>query len=115
MTAEGRETEADRMGLAARAEESVTERVGADADSCTCDELLDHLFEFLDDEVDDGDCTRFRRHIATCPTCTEAAHAEQHIREMVRRSCAEVAPSSLRLRVVAQLTVLSANGVRAGE
>ncbi|MFC7406346.1 mycothiol system anti-sigma-R factor [Georgenia alba] len=91
--------------LADRAERAVRARAG-ERGPCSCEELLEHLFEFLDSELDEDQDARLRRHAAECPTCTAAADAEQHIRELVRRSCAEVAPSSLRLRVRSQLSVL---------
>lgn len=91
--------------LTERAEQAVRARAG-EAGPCSCEELMEHLFEFLDAELDDSDCHRFRRHAQECPTCNQAADAEQHIREIVRRSCAEVAPSTLKVRIRSQLTVL---------
>lgn len=103
----------DAANLTERAERALRERTGDRSKPCSCDELLEHLFEFLDAELDEDQQARFRRHAEECPTCTEATDAEQHIRALVRRSCAEVAPSSLRLRVQSQLTVLRVNGIRA--
>ena len=103
----------DRGDLVDRAEQALRARDGDGARVCTCEELLDNLMEFLDSELDEDQCTRFREHAAGCPTCHEATDAEQHIRSLVRRSCAEVAPASLRLRVASQLTVLRVTGVRA--
>ena len=104
----------ENADLVDRAEEALRRRGGAGT-VCSCEELLDHLFEFLDSELDEDQYARFRAHAAECPTCTEAADAEEHIRALVRRSCAEVAPSSLRVRVQSQLTVLRVNGVRAAD
>ncbi|MFD1716791.1 mycothiol system anti-sigma-R factor [Georgenia deserti] len=98
--------------LVSRAEEAVRARAG-ESGPCSCEELMDHLFEFLDAELDESEEARLRRHAAECPHCTEAADAEVHIRELVKRSCAEVAPSSLRMRVRSQLTVLKVSRVRA--
>ncbi|MFH5824117.1 mycothiol system anti-sigma-R factor [Georgenia sp. AZ-5] len=98
--------------LAERAERALLNRNGGKAKECTCDELLENLMEFLDSELDEDLCTRYRQHAAQCPRCREASDAEQHIRQVVRRSCAEKAPSTLRLRVESQLTVLRASGVR---
>ncbi|MCK6212665.1 mycothiol system anti-sigma-R factor [Georgenia sp. EYE_87] len=103
----------DTENLTERAEKALRARAEGRTTPCSCDELLEHLFEFLDSELDEDQVERFRRHAAECPTCTEATDAEQHIRALVRRSCAEVAPSSLRLRVQSQLTVLRVNGIRA--
>lgn len=73
---------------------------------CSCAELRDHLYEFLDSELDDSERERLDRHVTNCPDCTEAAEAEHHIRMLLRNACAEQAPQGLRARVVAQLTVL---------
>ncbi|MHB1065450.1 MAG: mycothiol system anti-sigma-R factor [Georgenia sp.] len=98
--------------LLERAERAVLSR-SAGATDCTCEELQENLMEFLDSELSEDACTRYRAHAAQCSSCNELADAEQHIRDMVRRSCAEVAPSSLRRRVASQLDVLRANGIRA--
>jgi mycothiol system anti-sigma-R factor len=103
----------DAANLTERAEQAVRRRAEGRTTPCSCDELLEHLFEFLDSELDDDQQARFRRHAEECRTCTEATDAEQHIRALVRRSCSEVAPSSLRMRVQSQLTVLRVNGIRA--
>lgn len=82
----------------------VARELGADLPECTCAEVRDHLFELLDREMADHEIGRLRSHADTCPDCTEAAEAEQHMREIIRRSCAEPAPDSLRAKVVTDLT-----------
>lgn len=44
------------------------------------------------------------------PPLLELADAEEHIRTLIRRSCVEHAPESLRTRVITQITVLRAQG-----
>ncbi|WP_054952504.1 mycothiol system anti-sigma-R factor [Flaviflexus massiliensis] len=73
-------------------------------EECTCEEVRDHLFELLDREMTEEQEGRLRAHAENCPTCTEAAEAEKHMREVIRRSCAESAPDSLRAKVVTDLT-----------
>ncbi|WP_448073080.1 mycothiol system anti-sigma-R factor [Georgenia yuyongxinii] len=99
--------------LVDRAERALLALSGGRTRQCSCEELLENLMEFLDSELDEDTCTRYRQHAAECPTCHQATDAERHIREMVRRSCAEKAPSSLRLRVESQLAVLRVTGIRA--
>ncbi|HLV05363.1 mycothiol system anti-sigma-R factor [uncultured Georgenia sp.] len=79
-------------------------------EECRCEELREHLFEFLDSEMNESDLGRLRRHLAECPTCREATDVETRIRTLLRRSCREVAPSTLRLRVITQIGVLRAGG-----
>ncbi|PYF99333.1 mycothiol system anti-sigma-R factor [Georgenia satyanarayanai] len=81
-----------------------------DIEACRCEELLEHLFEFVDSEMDDHDRERLRRHLDECPTCREATDAEARVRLLLRRSCQEVAPSTLRLRVITQISVLRSGG-----
>lgn len=78
---------------------------GAAVEPC-CDELIDQLFEFMDSEINEETYQRFRDHLAECPPCRDAVAAEYRLRSMLRRSCLEVAPSQLRLRVVAQISLL---------
>ncbi|MEE6273404.1 mycothiol system anti-sigma-R factor [Georgenia wangjunii] len=100
---------ADQMDLARRGwgpDLPLTDEAGP----CRCEELLEHLYEFLDSEMSDTQRARLRDHVVSCPTCQEATDAEQHLRAIIRRSCAEVAPQNLRLRVVAQIEVLRGGG-----
>ena len=84
--------------------DDVARELGADLHECTCEEVRDHLFELLDKEMADEEMGRLRAHADTCPDCTEAAQAEHHMREIIRRSCSESAPDSLRTKVVTDLT-----------
>lgn len=77
-------------------------------DDCRCEELLEHLYEFLDAEISESEVARLRRHVEDCPTCQEVTDVETRVRVLLRRSCAEVAPETLRTRVVTQLSVLRA-------
>lgn len=77
----------------------------ADCGECGCDEAIDRLFEYLDAELPEPDCLRLAAHLAVCDGCLDAASAEKHVRDLLRRSCAESAPETLRVRVVSQLTV----------
>ena len=77
----------------------------ADDAVCDCREALERLFEYLDSEMPDSDCRRLRDHISACQACHDAADAEQHVRELLRRSCTESAPSALRVRVLTQILV----------
>ncbi len=77
-------------------------------DSCRCDEALDRLEAFLDSEVEPFDADRLRAHLSECVSCFGEAEVEQRIRALLRRSCCEVAPETLRLRVRTEITVIRA-------
>lgn len=71
-----------------------------------CREALSRLFEFLDAEVDELDGDRIRQHLADCEPCLTEYDIEDHVKQLVRRSCCEPAPAELHLRIRQQLTVL---------
>ena len=73
---------------------------------CGCEKFADRVIEYLDSEVDSSESAILKAHVAHCRECTETAEAEQHIREVIRRSCREQAPEALRVRVHTQLTVM---------
>lgn len=71
-----------------------------------CADMFERLSRWLDLELDSEECDQLRAHIAHCPTCSELHQAEQHMRALIRRSCHEKAPDSLRTRVLTEITVL---------
>ncbi len=73
---------------------------------CQCDEALMHLCEYLDSEMSERDLIRLRIHLEECPPCADALLRERSLRVVLRRSCVEIAPDSLRTRVMTQITVL---------
>ncbi|MBZ2196345.1 mycothiol system anti-sigma-R factor [Occultella gossypii] len=73
---------------------------------CRCEEALEHLYEYVDSELPDLDLVRLRAHIDECVTCLQAVSAETELRVVLKRSCAEVAPDALRMRVMTQLSLL---------
>jgi anti-sigma factor (TIGR02949 family) len=80
------------------------------SDPCGCEEAIDRLFEYLDAEMPESDTLRVGAHLAMCHSCEDAAGAEQHVRELLRRSCRESAPETLRVRVIAELMVRRVRG-----
>ena len=71
-----------------------------------CTEALSRLFEFLDSEVAEADADRIRQHLADCEPCLSEFDVEHQLKRLVRRSCSEVAPVQLHVRIRQQLTVL---------
>ncbi len=72
-----------------------------------CEHALTHLYEFLDSEMTPDDERRMRAHVAHCSPCLAELSVEELVKQLVRRSCHEQAPSGLRERIHAQLTVMS--------
>ncbi len=73
--------------------------------ACGCAEVSDYIFELIDAQMPKEQVARMYAHLASCPHCSQIAEAEHHVREIVRRSCCESAPSSLRMKVTAFLSV----------
>lgn len=71
-----------------------------------CAEALSKLFEFLDAEVGELDGDRIRQHLADCEPCLAEYDVEDHLKKLVRRSCADAAPAELHVRIRQQLLVL---------
>ena len=84
----------------------MNEEIARAAQACGCAEARQYLCEFLDSEMPATDLDRLRAHIEACEQCLDAVESEQSLRVVLRRSCAEVAPASLRMRVLSELTVL---------
>ncbi|MDO5728136.1 MAG: mycothiol system anti-sigma-R factor [Actinomycetaceae bacterium] len=73
-------------------------------DECSsCDELENFFFEYTDGELESSILERMRIHVTECSRCADLVDAEMHIRELIRRCCAEEAPSGLRARVVTRI------------
>ena len=75
-------------------------------EGCRCEEALEHLYEYLDAEMSEVQLDRLRAHIEECTTCLDEVSRERELRIVLKRSCAEVAPDALRMRVRTQLTLL---------
>lgn len=77
------------------------------AGSSECEHVLKHLYEYLDSEMTPGDEERMRAHVAHCSPCLAELSVEDLVKQLVRRSCTERAPETLRVRIYQQLTVMS--------
>ena len=42
---------------------------------CNCHDLHIFLYELVDNELTDEDCSRLKRHISECPACAEKVAA----------------------------------------
>lgn len=68
-----------------------------------CDDALDRLFEFIDDELPDEELQRIGRHLKTCPPCEAEHRIKEKIKNLTSRSGGEEAPEALRVRVLASI------------
>ncbi|SDD56052.1 mycothiol system anti-sigma-R factor [Sanguibacter gelidistatuariae] len=75
-----------------------------------CDDVIGHLFEYLDSEMTDNDAERMRAHVAECSPCLAELSIDELVKRLLRRSCTEQAPEHLRVKIHLQITKLSAQG-----
>jgi mycothiol system anti-sigma-R factor len=64
-----------------------------------CADFLERIVYFLDNELDDADCSAVRLHLDSCNPCLVKYDLQRTVKSVVARSCSEVAPSDLRERV----------------
>ena len=72
-----------------------------------CSEVLDRVFFFLDNELDQADCVDIQRHLDECGPCLAKYNLERTVKTLVARSCTEVAPEGLRQRVLMSIKQVS--------
>jgi mycothiol system anti-sigma-R factor len=65
------------------------------------------LEEALDGELPAEMVERMQRHTDGCPECAEEWERVRRMKELVRRSCADRAPSELRERIAVQCRTVS--------
>lgn len=86
----------------------VVEPVPHDTPGSACDHALQHLYEYLDSEMTPEDEALMRAHVAHCSPCLAELSVEDLVKQLVKRSCAERAPETLRLRIREQIRILPA-------
>ncbi|NLU72031.1 mycothiol system anti-sigma-R factor [Streptomyces sp. HNM0575] len=74
-----------------------------------CSEVLDHLYEYLDREMPDSDCEKFKEHFDECSPCLEKYGLEQEVKKLVKRCCGhDDVPSGLRSKVMGRIELIRA-------
>ncbi|ADH92092.1 mycothiol system anti-sigma-R factor [Arcanobacterium haemolyticum] len=72
------------------------------ADSgCDCSEVMEHLFELVDEHMPSHQAQRLLEHSAGCEHCADMIRAEVNVRVVLRKSCCgDVASEDLRARII---------------
>ena len=74
----------------------------------SCDDVLSHVFEFLDHETGDDRRALIAEHLEDCSSCLREFGIEQEFKALVRRRCGgDKPPTGLRDRIKMQLTSVS--------
>ncbi len=68
-----------------------------------CADYLERIVYFLDNELDEADCSAVRLHLDSCNPCLEKYDLQRTVKSVVARSCSEVAPDELRQRVMLRI------------
>ncbi|MFC6153808.1 mycothiol system anti-sigma-R factor [Nocardioides yefusunii] len=68
-----------------------------------CADYLERIVYFLDNELDDADCDAVRSHLEECGPCLSKYDLQKTVKSVVARSCSEVAPRSLRDRLLVEI------------
>ena len=84
------------------------EAAGGPLEINSCDDVLVHVFEFLDHETDDARRAVIAEHLEDCSPCLRQFGIEQEFKALVRRRCGgDVPPPGLKDRIKLQLTTVS--------
>ncbi len=74
----------------------------------SCDDVLSHVFEFLDHETEPARRQVIAEHLEDCSSCLRQFGIEQEFKALVRRRCGgDIPPPGLRHRIKLQLTSVS--------
>lgn len=70
------------------------------------DSRIERLYEYLDGALSHQDLMDIKDHLDGCPQCAEEHDLECVIRSVVKRSCTEVAPSTLKASILDRISHL---------
>jgi mycothiol system anti-sigma-R factor len=74
----------------------------------SCDDVLTHVFEFLDHETPDSRRAVIAEHLEDCSSCLREFGIEQEFKALVRRRCGgDAPPPGLKERIKFQLTTVA--------
>ena len=72
-----------------------------------CSEVLDRVYEYLDNEMEELDCAKIKQHLDECGPCLRQYDLDLALKALIRRSCAcEPAPQELRTKILARITTV---------
>jgi mycothiol system anti-sigma-R factor len=68
-----------------------------------CEDALDRLFEYIDDELPQDELRRIGDHLKSCPPCEAEHKIKEKIKNLTSRTGGDVAPEELRERILASI------------
>jgi len=79
-------------------------RMSAGSSDEKCAEVLEQVYAFIDQEIDETDRRRVQEHLDECGPCLARYDLERLVKQVVHRSCShEHAPGALRERVLTRI------------
>lgn len=70
-----------------------------------CAEVLERVYEYLDNELEPMDLQKIREHLDDCGPCLRQYDLDIALKALIRRSCAcESAPIELRQRILVTIS-----------
>jgi len=69
------------------------------ADNMTCEQVIEQLFEYLDQELDSGLSERIDTHLERCRDCFTRAEFEKKLRTKINETTEVKAPDRLHHRI----------------
>jgi mycothiol system anti-sigma-R factor len=70
-----------------------------------CGEVLDRVYEYLDNELDAHAVGKIRQHLDECGPCLSEYDLDVVLKALVKRTCGgEAAPEELRSRILLKIT-----------
>ncbi|MHA7274953.1 mycothiol system anti-sigma-R factor [Arthrobacter sp. HLT1-21] len=70
------------------------------------DSRIERLYDYLDGALSHDDLVEIKNHLEDCPDCAEEHDLECVIRSVVKRSCTEVAPATLKTSILDRISQL---------
>ncbi|GAB3188320.1 mycothiol system anti-sigma-R factor [Nesterenkonia suensis] len=67
-------------------------------------ERMERIYEYLDGALSRSDLEEVRSHLHDCPECASDYDLECIIRSVVRRSCTERAPETLKVTILERIS-----------
>jgi mycothiol system anti-sigma-R factor len=70
-----------------------------------CGEVLDRVYEYLDNELDAAAVGKIRQHLDECGPCLSEYDLDLVLKALVKRTCGgDAAPEELRARILLKIT-----------
>lgn len=68
-------------------------------DRIRCEEVISHLLEYLDGEIDDEQRRQIDRHLEECRGCFSCAEFEMELKKRIKEVGTQEPPPSLKQRI----------------